>query len=82
MRTAAAIDAATRLIVLAVAILFYQWFIVTYLEHEPQRAWAPQLWKKAQNWWSEHHRVELGEPWRAIRLKRTVELPQEPTTEK
>lgn len=77
MRTAAAIDAATRLIVLAVAILFYQWFIVTYLEREPQKAWAPQLWKKAVAWWNQHHRVELGEPWKAIHLNRTTELPPE-----
>lgn len=78
MKTAAAIDALTRLFILAAMILFYQYFISVYLEKAPEKAWAPQLWRYLVHRWQERSRARVPEVYNAIRFKKVIELPEEP----
>lgn len=77
MKTAAAIEAVTRLVVLAVMVLVYQYFLTVYLQHQPsEKAWSVQLWKRYQAWRAERERIPVPEAFRDLRTK-YVELPSE-----
>lgn len=78
MKTAAAIDAIARFVLFAAMVLLYQYFIVTYLEHRPEKAWAPQLWRHLERRWRERSAVRVPQAFQAIRLRKSIELPQEP----
>jgi hypothetical protein len=78
LKTAAAIDAATRLILFVGAILFYQHLMAVFVEHDSSKSWAVQLGKRAQDWYAKRREAQVPEVFKTIRLKRTVELPTEP----